>query len=73
MKKMKTNNQRKGLIPRRTSIRGIFDCFTTKMEKKNGMARAVVSRTKKIEMIKAISSIIFALASILWTTEPMGM
>ena len=73
MKKMKRNSQRKGLIPRRTSIRGIFDCFTTKTEKKNVIARAVGSRTKKIVMIKAISSIIFALASILWTIEPMGI
>ncbi len=56
-----------------TYMRGSFDCFTTKIEKKKIMARAVVSRTRKIVMIKAINSIIFALASILWTTESMGM
>jgi hypothetical protein len=70
---MKRNSQRKGLIPRRTYIRGSFDCFTTNMEKKNVIVRAIVPRTKKIVMIKAINSIIFALASILWIFEPVGI
>jgi hypothetical protein len=73
MIKMKRNSQRKGLIPRRTYIRGSFDRFTTKIEKKNSIARAVVSRTRKIVMIKAINSIIFALASIPWTIESTGI
>jgi hypothetical protein len=70
---IKRNSQRKGLIPRRTYIRGSFDCFTTQIEKRNVVARVVVSRTKRIVMIKAINSIIFALASILWTTDPVGI
>jgi hypothetical protein len=54
-------------------LQGSFDCLMTQIEKRNIMAKAVISGTIKIVIMKAINSIIFALTSIRWRAEPIDI